>query len=562
MPTDDEKDRDNLTGPTDTGDQSPAPEVPQRVVDDDVVDPADPLGLGGVFADQRGDETDTITHAAAEVDEITTAPGMAPAPPPVEPSVTHLPEVPPDAPPAPQDPAPTAEPAPESPDSAPAGRRSTPEGPEPAVPVAPDEPSLGSSSTDASEDTLQMAGGAAEDAAVNDEAKAGDGAPPDEGPLPTADEGGKRWSRKKKILITTGVLMALLVIGAAGIAYAGYDYTKRYEGRILPGAVVAGVDVGGLTPDAALDEVKEAVAPQLHRVIRVKFKGHSWTVTPKELGAQSNARRAVDAALDASEEMSFVEKTRMRVFGDELAFEEGVGISYPKRGARALIEKLASKVNRAPQDASIDYSTGWVEIVEEKPGREVRIKRSLHRLKKALLGEESTARLAVRVTEPEVTTNAFDEVLLVRIGENKLYFYQDGKITHTYTIATGLPEYPTPTGVFEVTEKRYMPTWVNPAPDGWGASMPAMIPPGASNPLGLRAINWSASGIRFHGTTATYSLGHNASHGCVRLSNPDVIELYDMVELGTPIVSVESGAYSPLYSSSSSNTPTAENSAQ
>ena len=541
-------------------------------------DPADPLGLGGVFADEGPAE-----RTGAEVDGMAAGPGMEPAPPPVQQPAGRRPEIAPDAPPAPEAPAPGSEPAPESPDGPPVERSTAPEGPEVAEPVAPEEPSFEAEAPQGSiesENTLQMAHKAAEDAPVKDEetagtdvtaAATGDGAAPQSGAAapapPTADDEGdaggrSRWSRKKKILIAVGVLMALLLVGAAGIAYAGYDYTKKYEGRILPGAVVAGVDVGGRTPADALAKVKEAVDPQLHRTIRVKFKGQSWTVTPKGLGATSNARSAVDAALEASERMSFVDKTRMRVFGDELTFDEGVAISYPRRGARVFIEKLATKVNREPQDARLDYSTGWVEVVKEQPGRKVRIKKSLRQLKGALLGEESTARLVVRAQEPGVTTDAYDEVLLVRSGENKLYFYQNGKITHTYTVATGLPEYPTPTGLYEVTEKRYMPTWVNPAPDGWGAGMPTMIPPGPGNPLGLRAINWSASGIRFHGTTATYSLGHNASHGCVRLSNEEVIELYDMVEVGTPIVSVQSGAYDPLYTSSGSNdTPTAENSA-
>jgi hypothetical protein len=81
--------------------------------------------------------------------------------------------------------------------------------------------------------------------------------------------------------------------------------------------------------------------------------------------------------------------------------------------------------------------------------------------------------------------------------------------------------------------------------------MPATIPPGPGNPLGLRAINWSAPAIRFHGTSATYSLGYNASHGCVRMANEDVIQLYDMIDVGTPIVSVVSGPLRPMYSSSS-----------
>ncbi|MDQ3981917.1 MAG: L,D-transpeptidase, partial [Actinomycetota bacterium] len=75
-------------------------------------------------------------------------------------------------------------------------------------------------------------------------------------------------------------------------------------------------------------------------------------------------------------------------------------------------------------------------------------------------------------------------------------------------------------------------------------------PPGPGNPLGLRAINWTAPAIRFHGTSALYSLGYNASHGCVRMSNEDVIELYDMIDVGTPIVSVVAGPFRPLYASS------------
>jgi hypothetical protein len=78
--------------------------------------------------------------------------------------------------------------------------------------------------------------------------------------------------------------------------------------------------------------------------------------------------------------------------------------------------------------------------------------------------------------------------------------------------------------------------------------------------LGLRAINWSAPAIRFHGTEATYSLGYNASHGCVRMSNPDVVELYSMIDVGTPIVSVLAGPLKPLYVSSPDPTPVPDDS--
>jgi hypothetical protein len=139
-----------------------------------------------------------------------------------------------------------------------------------------------------------------------------------------------------------------------------------------------------------------------------------------------------------------------------------------------------------------------------------------------------------------------------------LYLYENGKITNQWPIATGQPEYMTPTGLYSVIEKRYLPTWVNPAPDTWGASMPVSIPPGPDNPLGLRALNWSAPAIRFHGTSALYSLGFNASHGCVRMSNEDVIQLYDTIDVGTPIVSVVAGELKPLYVSAPDPIPVPE----
>ena len=352
-----------------------------------------------------------------------------------------------------------------------------------------------------------------------------------------------RWWRARgahRVLVVMGVLLAFGVVLAGGAAFAGYQYSEKYEGKILPGSTIAGVDVGGMGRDQALLAVKAAIGPQLDRDLDITWKNKSWTVTPRELGARSNARRAVDAALAASEEQPFLEKVRMRVLGDELGFQRDVAITYPRQGAQGFVEGIAAGFDKEPVDAAIDYSTGWVDISESKVGRAVKIRATRASLLSTLKsGAEGEIELAVEKLEPTVTEEQFDQVLLVRIGENKLYLYEDGEIVNQWDVATGLPEYPTPTGLYEVTLKRYMPTWVNPSPDTWGADLPAEIPPGPGNPLGVRAINWDAPAIRFHGTEAVYSLGYNASHGCVRLANSDVIELYDLIDVGTPIVSIE-----------------------
>ena len=372
------------------------------------------------------------------------------------------------------------------------------------------------------------------------------------------------WSRVprpgRKMAIALGILFALLALSGAGAAYATMEYSERYEGRVLPGSQVAGMAIGGMNEKEALEAVKAAIGPQLNREIELTWNKKRWTVTPKELGARSDARKVVEAAMAASNDTSFFEKMQMRLFDAESSFDRTVAITYPRQGARGFIEGVASNLDRDARDAAIDYSTGWVEITEARAGQRVLVKRAHRALMAALRDGTEKVALPVKETEPEVTGENFDQILLVRIGENKLYLYEDGVIAREWTVATGQPEYMTPTGEYEVTELRYMPTWVNPAPDTWGANMPESIPPGPNNPLGVRAINWSAPAIRFHGTSATYSLGYNASHGCVRMSNTEVIELYDIVEVGTPIVSVVAGELKPMYASAPDPTPVAENS--
>lgn len=362
---------------------------------------------------------------------------------------------------------------------------------------------------------------------------------------------GGRW--RKRILVTLAILAGLLLLALVGVGYAGYRYSERYEGLILPGARIAGVEVGGMERDRAVKKVKAALAPQLDREITVTYKDREWSVSPRELGARSNARKVVKAALRASNDTSFFDKTKMSLFNDGLSFNREVAITHPRQGTRGFVEGLASAFDREPKEASLDYSTGWVEFVPEKNGRKVRVAATRDAVLQALKDGESEVELATKDLLPETTVEEdFSQVLLVRIGENKLYLYEDGEITQDWTVATGLPEYPTPTGVYSVELKRYMPTWVNPSPDTWGADLPASIPPGPSNPLGVRAINWTAPAIRFHGTTNVASLGHQASHGCVRLSNDDVIQLYDLIEVGTPIVSVQAGTGTTFYDNQTS----------
>jgi lipoprotein-anchoring transpeptidase ErfK/SrfK len=334
-------------------------------------------------------------------------------------------------------------------------------------------------------------------------------------------------------LFLLAVPLALAAIGF----YATNSYSQKYENKILPGATIAGVDVSGMTRKEAVKAVKAELGPQMSREVKVKWHKQTWKVTPKELGARSDAAAAVERALVASQDASMFDKAQMRWLGNDLDFNEDVALRYPKKGAVSFIAGLAQEFNENPMDASIDYSSGWVEFVKETMGREVNQDASASNLLAALRRGNGSADLEVDLHKPDVVVADFNQVLLLRQSDFKVYMYVDGKIEHEWPVAVGQPQYPTPTGEWTVIDKVEGPTWTNPAPDGWGADMPATIPPGVGNPLGLAAVYWDASGIRFHGTSDIGSIGTAASHGCVRMTNDDVLELYGLVEIGTPIIS-------------------------
>jgi hypothetical protein len=346
-------------------------------------------------------------------------------------------------------------------------------------------------------------------------------------------------TRRRIGLIVAISVLSVLTLACAALAIDVDRYASSQRDRLLPGTIIAGVDVGGMGPDTALAAVEEVLASQLDEVaIEVEAADRTWRRTRRELGATHDAAAQVDAALASAEELSWWEWAQVRYRSEQLGPKLEVSIHDPASGPGRLAREIAAATDLDPVDAALDVLGGAPVITPSTQGRRVEVGATAGLIAaKAATGGRVSA--SVTPLYPEVPTERFDQVLLLDQSAHRLDVYLRGRLARTFTVATGTGNYPTPTGRFEVTLKRYMPTWVNPDPRGWGASMPARIGPGPNNPLGVRALNWSAPGaIRFHGTSNVASLGRDASHGCVRLSNPAVIELYDMVDVGAVIVSM------------------------
>ena len=121
----------------------------------------------------------------------------------------------------------------------------------------------------------------------------------------------------------------------------------------------------------------------------------------------------------------------------------------------------------------------------------------------------------------------------IDLSERKLYHYQDGGLVESYSVAVGMPSYPTPTGSFEIISKVRDPSWT-PPDSPWARGMEP-VPPGPGNPLGTRWMGISSPSVGIHGTYASGSIGTAASHGCIRMYLSEAEELFEAVYLGTPV---------------------------
>lgn len=105
----------------------------------------------------------------------------------------------------------------------------------------------------------------------------------------------------------------------------------------------------------------------------------------------------------------------------------------------------------------------------------------------------------------------------------------------TFPIGIGVTENTTPIGRFYVKEKRISPTWHIPLSLREKYEGRKFIPPGPDNPLGSHWLGLSIKGYGIHGTNFPWAVGRLVTHGCIRLYPEDILNLYPIVPIGTPV---------------------------
>jgi lipoprotein-anchoring transpeptidase ErfK/SrfK len=330
------------------------------------------------------------------------------------------------------------------------------------------------------------------------------------------------------------------VVVLLGVAMLVYDHARR--DRIANGVSIAGVPVGGLSEAAARAKLERDLIAGLSKPIAVHSGSHEWTLTTRQAGVTVDAANMVSQAIEASRQGSIFTRTIRSLSGGSVHRDVPLVVSYSHAAVRRLTAQVRAAVDREPRDASVVPGAGGLEQVSGENGLMVDSAKLGARIERALTapGGARTVGVPANVVEPKVTTTQlaaeYPAYIVVNRGEFKLRFYEHLKLAKTYEVAVGMEGLETPAGLHHIEWEQEDPSWYVPKKAWAGKLAGTVVPPGPSDPLKARFMSIEG-GAGIHGIDPSEysSIGHDASHGCVRMRIPDVIALYDKSPVGTPV---------------------------
>lgn len=142
------------------------------------------------------------------------------------------------------------------------------------------------------------------------------------------------------------------------------------------------------------------------------------------------------------------------------------------------------------------------------------------------LAQQAPAAAAAEPQTSRAAVSGQSRRIVVSIPHRKLALVEGDRIVKIYPVAVGAAVSPSPTGEFKIVTRVTDPTYYSPG---------VVIPAGDNNPLGPRWIGLSKKSFGIHGTNEPRSIGRRASHGCVRMRNEDVLELFERVRPGDTV---------------------------
>jgi L,D-transpeptidase ErfK/SrfK len=193
--------------------------------------------------------------------------------------------------------------------------------------------------------------------------------------------------------------------------------------------------------------------------------------------------------------------------------------------AWAGVETVIARHEDTLLDFAVGHDLGFIELAMANPG-----------VDPWLPGEGTSVVLPKLHLPPDAPPRG----IVLNLPEQRLYYYEGGRLLRSYPIGIGRDGHATPIGATTIVRKQENPTWYPTASArNDDPTLPAAVPPGPDNPLGDRAMYLGWRNYLIHGTNKEYGIGRRASRGCIRMYADDAEALYDGVAIGTLVTAVD-----------------------
>ena len=220
---------------------------------------------------------------------------------------------------------------------------------------------------------------------------------------------------------------------------------------------MAGVDVGGLTREQALERAEIRVAALTARPAAVKLGDRRYTLAAARAGVRVDTSSAIERAYAAGRKGSFVARGWRKLTGAKVSNDVPVRFAVDRAAIRAFVGRIEDRQARNPVDAALDMTLTRVSITPARAGRRLAARDALvARLMRVLTKRTNhrTIRARTIAVAPKLSAKeVFDAqpvVVTVSRTERRARVFRRGKLVKSYTVAVGSAEYPTPSGQFVV----------------------------------------------------------------------------------------------------------------
>jgi lipoprotein-anchoring transpeptidase ErfK/SrfK len=341
---------------------------------------------------------------------------------------------------------------------------------------------------------------------------------------------------KQRYLVIAAVIVGVLIVGA--VAAWAYDSTRKDV--IAKGVTAGGIDIGGLTKSQAERKLEQKLSTPLSQPLVVKYGHRKFTLSAARAHLTTDVAGMVQEAIDKSRGGNFFGRAIRGITGGHVDANVPSRVNFSHAAVHSLVQRVRTKVNRRPQDATVQPSASGLNEVPGKFGVSIRWRQLTKDVDAALVRPDGSREVTAesKITKPKVTSadlaKKYPTYIIVDRNAFTLRFFKNLKPAKNYPIAVGMQGLETPAGLYHIQDKQVNPSWHVPN-SAWAGSLAGkVIPPGPDDPIKARWMGFNG-GAGIHGTEEIGSLGHNASHGCVRMAIPDVEQLYDQVSVGTPV---------------------------